>query len=100
MEVLEVEEATPVVAGLLGAIDVDGGPSEEQRTVLSAIVSHLLPRSDLDLDNLTPAHPQDVSRALVRPEGRLRFCEMLMTLELCRHPQSANRWRGSRSTWP
>jgi hypothetical protein len=86
---LEDDEAVPVVAGLLGGIDVDGGPSDEQLTVLSSMVSHLLKRSDPAVDDVRPASPEELSRSLVRPEGRLRFCEMLMTLELCRHPQSA-----------
>ena len=89
MDVLREEEAPTVVAGLLGGIDVDGGASDEQLSVLRSIASHLLGRSDLGLDDVTPAGPEEAAGSLVRPEGRLRFCEILMTLELCRHPQSA-----------
>ncbi len=83
------DEVEAVVAGLLGGIDVEGGPTEEQLTVLRSVLSHLLRRADLDLDEVTPRRPRDVSGSLARAESRLRFCELLMALELCRHPQSA-----------
>jgi hypothetical protein len=86
---VEEDEVGPVVAGLLGGIDVDGGPTQEQLTVLGSIVSHLFLRSELELGDVTPRTAHDVSGSIRRPEGRLRFCEMLMALELCRHPQSA-----------
>ncbi len=85
---VEAEEVEPLVAGLVGGIDVDGGPSDEQVAVLGSIVSDLWRRSDLGLSKVAPLGPADTAAALVRPEARLRFCEILMTLELCRHPQS------------
>ena len=87
---VEEDEAYRWSPACWAGIDVDGGPTEEQLTVLGSIVSHLLPPSDLELDDITPrSRPAMSPRSLVRPRGRLRFCEMLMTLELCRHPQSA-----------
>jgi hypothetical protein len=77
------------VAGLLGAVDVDAGPADEQLAVLQAFVAHLWKRSELDLETLTPLHPAEVAERLPEGEARVRFCEMAMTLELCRHPQSA-----------
>jgi len=35
------DEVEPVVRGLLGLIDVDGGPTTEQLDVLWSITSHL-----------------------------------------------------------
>jgi hypothetical protein len=81
-------EITPLVAGLLGGIETDGGPTTEQLAVLHAIVADLWGRTDIDVAQLAPLSPKEVARALSRPGARLRFCEMLMTLELCRHPQS------------
>jgi len=77
------------VAGLLGAIDVDGGPTDEQLAVLQAFVTHLWKRPDLRLATVTPLRAAEVADRLLEDEARLRFCEMVMTLELCRHPQSA-----------
>ena len=85
---IETTEIEPVVAGLVGGIEIDGGPTDEQVTVLKVIATDLWNRSDLDLGELAPLSPESTAAALVRPEARLRFCEILMTLELCRHPQS------------
>lgn len=76
-------------AGLLGAVDVDGGPTAEQRAVLSAFVRHLWQVPDLDLDTMVPLTPTEVADRLPDAAACLRFCEMAMVLELCRHPQSA-----------
>ena len=84
------DEIEPLVAGLVGGIDVDGGPTSEQAVVLGSIVADLWKRPDLSLDQVVPFGPGDLADALVRPDARLRFCEILMTLELCRHPQSEN----------
>src|SRR3954463_12865786 len=81
-------EADVFVGGLLGAIDVDGGPTDDQAAVLPAVVDHLWKRPDFDLAAMTPLRPSEVAERLHADEGRLRFCEMVMTLELCRHPQS------------
>jgi ubiquinone biosynthesis protein Coq4 len=82
------EDVEPLVAGLLGGVDVDGGPTDEQLTVLGTLVSELWGRPEIDLTSLDPLGPQDMAGALAANEARLRFCELLMTLELCRHPQS------------
>ena len=51
------ELVEPVTRSLLGAIDVDGGPTDEQLAVLRAVVTHLWERPDLDLAALAPARP-------------------------------------------
>jgi ubiquinone biosynthesis protein Coq4 len=78
----------PVVAGLIGGIDVDGGPTDEQVAVLQRLVTDFWQRSDLTLGEVPPLDPGATARALTTGATRLRFCEILMTLELCRHPQS------------
>ncbi len=87
---VKVDEVEPLVAGLVGGIDVDGGPTDEQLVVLESITSDLWKRSDLSLNSIAPLSPDDAAKALLRPDTRLRFCEILMALELCRHPQSEN----------
>ncbi len=86
---LRPELADGFVAGLLGSVDVDDGPTDEQLAILRAFVSHLWKRPDLDLDTLTPLPPEDLPARLPGDQERLRFCELAMVLELCRHPQSA-----------
>ena len=46
---VSAELVEPVTSALLGAIDVDGGATDEQLAVLQAIVTHLWERGDLDV---------------------------------------------------
>src|SRR5438270_11962589 len=82
------EMVEPVTRGLLGAIDVDTGATDEQLAVLRAVVTHLWERPDLDLGTLTPLDPAGAAAAVTDPHARRRFNEVLVTLELCRHPES------------
>jgi len=75
-------------AGLLSAIDADEGPSDEQLQVLGAFVRHVWGNPELDLRALTPLSAQDVAEQLADSGDRLRFSEMAIVLELCRHPPS------------
>ena len=75
-------------AGLLATLDVDGGPSEEQLQVLEAFVSHVWAAPDLDVGALTPLSAREVADRLSDGSDRLRFSEMAIVLELCRHPLS------------
>ena len=79
---VEEGEVGPTVAGLLGGIDVDGGPSDEQLTVLGSIVSSLWKSPDVGLAEVAPVGPGETAAALVRGEVRVRFWEILMALEL------------------
>jgi len=73
---------------LLGGINVDGGPRPAQLAVLGAVVAHLWERPDLDLSMVPTVEPDAAARDVSDPEVRRRLIELLVTLELCRHPQS------------
>jgi hypothetical protein len=77
----------PVVRTLLGAANVDGGITDEQKAVLAAIVAGAWGRSDLDLDTLEPLEPEDVGAA-VPASAHTRTRELMVLLEMCRHPLS------------
>ena len=81
-------EVESVVGVLVGGIDVDGGPTDEQRAVLDAIVTHLWHRPDLTADAAPRLTPDDAARAITDPDLCRRVCQLLVTLELCRHPQT------------
>ena len=86
-------DADVFIAGLLGAVDVDDGPTDEQLAVLRAFAAHLWRRPGLDLGAVTPLRPHEVADAITAPEERMRFCEMAMTLELVvplAHPTVTN----------
>jgi hypothetical protein len=85
---LAPELVEPVVRGLLGGIDVDGGPTDEQLVVLDALVRHLWHRDDL-VGRVGPLGPAEVAAVVVDPVARRRFHEVLLTLEVCRHPLTA-----------
>ncbi|MGV0993084.1 MAG: hypothetical protein ACOYBX_15945 [Mycobacterium sp.] len=89
MALLLDNEVEPVIAGLIGGIATSAGPTTEQLRVLDSLVRHLWKRVDVDVNNVTPLTSGEASKALVRPEARLRFAEIMMTLELCRHPMSS-----------
>ena len=76
----------PVVRGLLGSIDVDDGPTDEQLRVLSAITAHLWQRPDLDLGAITPLGPDQTASLVDDPGARRRFAEVMFAIEMCRHP--------------
>lgn len=88
MSLLLDQEIAPVIAGLWGSISTADGPTQEQTAVLTSIARHLFGRSDFDLADVKPLRAVEAARALQRPDARLRFAEILMTLELCRHPPS------------
>jgi hypothetical protein len=77
-----------VVRGLIGVIDVGDGPTDEQLTVLRAIVVHLFERDDLDLTSIVPLGPEETAGLLPAAQARRRFGELMFTLETCRHPLS------------
>ncbi len=79
-------EVEIVVQGLLGSIDVDGGPTEEQLDVLWSISSHLWQRDDLRSAGLAPRGPEETAADLTDERARRRFHLVMVTLELCRHP--------------
>jgi hypothetical protein len=78
-----VETVTRV---LLGAMDVDGGATDEQRAVLAAIVHGYWARDDLDLDALEALDPPGAAAAVTDDADRSRVRELMVLLELCRHP--------------
>jgi hypothetical protein len=80
------ELVEPVCGALLGAVDVDGGVTAEQRAVLQAIVAGYWGRADLDLDAVDPLGPAEAATAVTDPAHRRRLRELMVVLELCRHP--------------
>ena len=80
------ESVEPVVRGLVGAVDVDGGPTDVQMAVLRAVTTHLWGRPDLDPAALEPLGPDELAGAVPDAGARRRFHTVLFTIEQCRHP--------------
>lgn len=83
------EQVEPVVAGLLGAIDVDGGPTDEQVVLVRALTTHVWNRPDLDPATVVRATPAEVAATIGGTDAVRRFHYLLVVLELCRHPFTA-----------
>jgi hypothetical protein len=78
----------PVVRGLVGTVDVDGGPTDTQAAVLRAIAVHLWDRPDLDPEAVVPLGPEQTAAAVGDDETRRRFHEVMFAIEMCRHPMT------------
>jgi hypothetical protein len=78
-----VEAATRV---LLGAIDTGDGGTDEQRGLLTAVVSGYWGRPDLDLTTLEHLEPDATPSYFPEPAQRRRLREFMVLLEFCRHP--------------
>lgn len=86
---LDADRVEPMVTALLGAIDVGGGPTPEQCSVLEAITAQLWERADLQLRALQPLSPHEAAARITSPAERRTFHEILVALEACRHPLDA-----------
>ncbi|MCJ7672166.1 MAG: ubiquinone biosynthesis protein COQ4 [Acidimicrobiia bacterium] len=86
--VIDDSMVEPVVRALLGAVDIDGGATDEQRAVIAAIVSGYWERPDLALDTLVPLDPAGAAAVITNEAHRTRVRELMVLLELCRHPLS------------
>ena len=82
------ELVEPALRALLGRIAVDDGPTDEQLALLRAVVEHLWGREDLALFELTPLEPGEAAALISSEADRRRVKELMVTLELCRHPES------------
>lgn len=70
----------------LGAITGPDGATAEQHNILSAIARHMWQLPDLDLSTLTPLTAAEADAAITLDPRRRRTRELLVLLELCRHP--------------
>ena len=83
---IESELVEPVVRALLGAIDTGDGGTDEQRRVLAAFVTGYWGRADLDPTTLGSTEPEQAAVEITGPGPRRRTRELMVLLELCRHP--------------
>lgn len=86
---MAADDVELVAAALWTGVDVDGGPTHEQRTVLRVLTAHLWGRPDIDPERLPRVGAQELAERLTDPDARTAFHELHLALETCRHPQSA-----------
>ncbi|MEX0768239.1 MAG: hypothetical protein WD029_07190 [Microthrixaceae bacterium] len=83
---VSAESVEVIVGGLIGAIDVDGGPTLRQLNVLASITTHLWKRPDIDPSTMRGLTVQETADSLKSKSDRRCFHEVLIALEVCRHP--------------
>src|SRR3954447_26395030 len=88
-QVVKASDVEKVTGALLGGIAVDDGPADPQLAVLRAIVDCLWERPDLALDAVTPLTAAEAGATLTDAGVRRRTLQLLVLLELCRHPETA-----------
>ena len=82
-----------IVGGLIGLVDVDGGPTPEQSRVFNALAIHLL---GVDLNSTAkPSTVTPAELALSLPDASYQriFMQIASILELCRHPKNEKQFR-------
>ena len=83
--VIDPSQAAQVGQVLIGAADVDGGPTEEQLAVIGALL-HGYFESDADVTELAGIGPGETASAFAGAAERRRMRELLVLVEFCRHP--------------
>jgi hypothetical protein len=86
--ILDAQHVTPALAAMLGCADVDGGPTAEQRALIDALAVGYF-HTPVDLDELPHLAPADAGAAFATDDERRRMRQLLVLVELCRHPLSA-----------
>ncbi len=86
---IDKEHAEPIIRAMVGAADVEGGPTAEQLAVIGALAACYF-EVDLDPTTVEALGPEAAGEAFVDPSQRRRVRELLVLVELCRHPVSAS----------
>lgn len=82
-----MSDAVAIAGGLLGAADVGGGPTPEQRSVITHLV-HGYFGCDADVAVIPELDPAGLAAA-VDADDRQRITDLLILVEFCRHPGDA-----------
>ncbi len=85
--IIDPSQAKQVGQVLIGAADVDGGPTEEQLAVIGALL-HGYFESDVEVAELTGSGPGEAASEFAGAAERRRMRELLVLIEFCRHPIS------------
>lgn len=80
--------ATLIAGGLIGLMNVESGPTNEQQAVYNAFARHLLNVDIAATDFAYSLAPGKLVTALEDPVAQRLFTQMAIMLEMCRHPRS------------
>ncbi len=80
------DDAVRVTRACLGSICGPDGPTDEQLRILHSIATHLWELPDVDLSPDRAFTPQEAAENITDDLLRRRTRELMVLLELCRHP--------------
>ncbi|MFM8305459.1 MAG: hypothetical protein ACKOA9_14395 [Actinomycetota bacterium] len=83
---LSATDADLVTRACLGAICGTDGPTDEQLTILRALTTHLWQLPDPDLSPEAALTAEEAAAQITDERLRRRTRELMVLLELCRHP--------------
>jgi hypothetical protein len=86
--VIDAEHVEPVIRAMVGAADVEDGPTDEQLAVIGALAQGYF-EVEFGTPLTEPLPPGATAEAIADPAARRRLRELLVLVELCRHPVSA-----------
>jgi len=79
-----MQDDLAIARALLGSATVGAGPTEEQRRIIDCLI-HGYFGLDTSVDELEPLDPAGLAAA-VPADDRTRVIDLLIAVELCRHP--------------
>ena len=83
---LSPSDAINVTRAALGSICGPDGPTEEQLTILNSIATHFWGVPNVDLSPRQAFTPEEAAANIADDRLRRRTRELMVLLELCRHP--------------
>jgi len=85
---LPQQQAQVIVGGLLGLVDIDGGPTAEQSRILHALATHILGFDMNSMSKDAAITPAQLVSLLPDPKYQRIFMQIAIVLDLCRHPKN------------
>ncbi|MFM7061295.1 MAG: hypothetical protein ACKOZL_08940 [Actinomycetes bacterium] len=79
-----MQDDLAIARALIGSASIGAGPTEEQRRIIDCLI-HGYFGLDTSVDELEPLDPEGLAAA-VPAEDRTRVIDLLIAVELCRHP--------------
>jgi hypothetical protein len=82
-----------IVGGLHGLVDIDGGPTPEQTSILNALATHILGIDMRAMSNAATITPYELGMRLQDARYQRIFMQIAIVLDLCRHPKNEKQFR-------
>lgn len=83
--IIDRDHMEPALAALVGSCDVEGGPTDEQLALLSALASGYF-HVPADLGSLSALSPEAACASFEDEAQRHRLFQLMVFAEICRHP--------------